>query len=231
MRLIGYVRVSTTDQAEKFGPDVQRNAILEYVKTEGAELVEFFEDLGESGSNGLETRIGLAQAISAVKAGRADALVVHRLDRFSRDLGLQEALITDLGHNKNGDVRLRSAWPGEGELLQTDPTRVLMRQLLGAIAQYEKALITARMSAGRKLKMAQGGYGGGHAPYGYCVVDGLLEPVEEEQRTLDWIKDRVDAGKSQRAILRLLLAEQIPARSGKAWSYGTLRSVMGRENG
>lgn len=228
MRLASYIRVSTADQADMFGPEVQANAIYEYAAINGDTIEASFSDLGESGSNGLETRIGLAEAIAFVKAGHADALIVHRLDRFSRDLGLQEALLSDLGTNKDGQFRLRSATPGEDDLLRDDPTRVLMRQLLGAVAQYEKAIITARMSAGRRLKMAQGGYGGGAPPYGYTVTNGILHINEDEQRVLDWIKDRMSAGKSQRAILALLHAENIPARSGRPWSYSSLRKVMAR---
>lgn len=229
MRLASYIRVSTADQADMFGPEVQANAITEYAFTNNATIVAEYSDLGESGSNGLETRLGLAEAIAFVKAGHADALIVHRLDRFSRDLGLQEALLADLGANKDGQFRLRSATPGEDDLLRSDPTRVLMRQLLGAVAQYEKAIITARMSAGRRLKMAQGGYGGGAAPYGWSVQDGILHRNDDEQRVIDWIRDRKNAGKSQRAILALLHAENIPARSGRPWSYASLRKVMGRE--
>lgn len=229
MRLVGYVRVSTQDQAEMFGPEVQNAAIREYVATHGDELITICADLGESGSNGIETRLGLAQAITMVKEGDADAIVVHRLDRFSRDLGLQEAMLADLGTDKNGRFRLRSVTPGEDDLLQDDPTRVLMRQLLGAVAQYEKAIIKARMTAGRRLKMERGGYGGGAPPYGYDVHDGVLSENEDEQRVITWIRDRYRAGKSQRGILALLHAENIPARSGRPWSYASLRNVMARE--
>jgi DNA invertase Pin-like site-specific DNA recombinase len=56
---------------------------------------------------------------------------------------------------------LLSATPGENELLRDpdDPTRKLMRQMLGAFAEYEKAIIALRLAAGRAAKRASGGKG------------------------------------------------------------------------
>jgi DNA invertase Pin-like site-specific DNA recombinase len=68
-----------------------------------------------------------------IKSGDADAILVHRLDRLARDLVLQEILLREI-HASGG--ALVSATPGENELLRDphDPTRTLMRQMLGAFA-------------------------------------------------------------------------------------------------
>src|SRR5450631_347777 len=91
-KVIGYTRVSTTEQVEGFGLDVQEAAIRKYCKADGLHLVAMLTDQGQSGSNGLDDRLGLAEGLARIERGEASALVVYRLDRLARDLILQETL-------------------------------------------------------------------------------------------------------------------------------------------
>lgn len=59
-----------------------------------------------------------------------------------------------------------------------------MRQVLGAIAQYERALIRSRMAAGRAAKLATGGYSGGRPPFGWRAEGKELLPDEREQEVI-----------------------------------------------
>src|SRR4051812_47679375 len=78
--VIGYVRVSTAEQAATgFGLEVQRRAIRAFCKAKHLRLLATLADEGESGSNGLDRRQGLAQVLARVEAGEAEALVVYRL--------------------------------------------------------------------------------------------------------------------------------------------------------
>ena len=92
--------------------------------------------------------------------------MVYRLDRLARDLVLQEILLREI--HAAGGVLL-SATPGENELLRDphDPIRKLMRQILGAFAEYEKSVIALRLAAGRAAKRASGGKGSGSYPFGW----------------------------------------------------------------
>jgi DNA invertase Pin-like site-specific DNA recombinase len=97
MRLVGYLRVTTDRQAEEgLGLEVQEEAIQAWAQTHGHELVALTRDEGISGSNGLDTRVGLGDALEAVREGRAEGLVVYRLDRLARDLIVQETLLAEL---------------------------------------------------------------------------------------------------------------------------------------
>ena len=95
-RVIGYTRVSTAEQIEGFGLSVQEQRIRAYCKAEGLNLVAMLSDLGQSGSNGLDDRLGLAEGLARIEKGDASALVVYRLDRLARDLLLQETIHTRL---------------------------------------------------------------------------------------------------------------------------------------
>ena len=97
LRLVGYLRVSTVDQAERgHGLDVQMRTISKWAKAHGHRIVRFYEDAGLSGSNGLDSRVALADALAAVRSREADALIVYRLDRLARDLVLQETLLAEI---------------------------------------------------------------------------------------------------------------------------------------
>ena len=86
VKVIGYVRVSTAEQAtEGFGLDIQAKAIRAYCKAQKLRLVAILSDEGISGSNGLDTRRGLAEALARIEHGEASGLVVHKLDRLARD--------------------------------------------------------------------------------------------------------------------------------------------------
>src|SRR5215471_19737094 len=85
MRVIGYVRVSTEEQALSGASlDAQRRAIAAECKRRGWELVETIEDAGYSAKD--LKRPGVQEALRALEAGEAKALVVAKLDRLSRSM-------------------------------------------------------------------------------------------------------------------------------------------------
>jgi DNA invertase Pin-like site-specific DNA recombinase len=126
--------------------------------------------------------MGLATALTRLEAGEAEILLLYRLDRLARDLILQETTIERL---KASGVRVVSVT--EPEVDSDDHTRVLVRQVLGAIGQYERALIRSRMSAGRAAKKAAGGYAGGRPPFGWRADRGVLIEDEDAQATVQFI--------------------------------------------
>lgn len=211
-RAIGYVRVSTIEQVNGFGLDVQETAIRSYAKEHGYRLVDVARDEGLSGSNGLDTRKGLADALAALERGEAEALIVYRLDRLARDLIVQETTIARL---QEAGVTLLSVT--EPDIDSEDATRVLVRQVLGAIGQYERALIRSRMAAGRAAKAAKGGYAGGRPKFGYRAVAGELQPEPTEQAVIGFARKLRAEGKSIRQIAAALTEEGHKPKAGHVW--------------
>ena len=138
------------EQVDGFGLDVQEAAIRAYCKAEHLRLVAMVSDEGQSGSNGLDHRRGLAEGLGRIERGEASALVVYRLDRLARDLLLQETVHARL---EAGGAQVISVT--EPAVEGDDATRILVRQLLGGIAQYERAVIRGRMMAGKAAKVAR----------------------------------------------------------------------------
>src|SRR5262252_7034966 len=179
MRVILYTRVSTDKQAEKgLGLEVQRRALRDWAKADGHKIIAAYSDDGVSGSNGLDTRPGLAAAFADMEAGKADALAVYRLDRLARKLASQETWIEQ--QERAGRKVVSVTEPDHGE----DEMRVLIRQVLGAFAEYERAVIRKRLRNGRAEKAARGGYAYGGPPFGWRAEGGELVPAPREQRIL-----------------------------------------------
>ncbi|MDQ1236678.1 DNA invertase Pin-like site-specific DNA recombinase [Paenibacillus sp. SORGH_AS306] len=87
MKAAIYIRVSTDRQAEKgFSIEAQHELLMELLERKGLELYRVYSDPGISGKT-IKKRPGVQQLIADMKAGRFDAVLIHKLDRFSRNLG------------------------------------------------------------------------------------------------------------------------------------------------
>jgi len=218
---VGYVRVSTQEQVGGFGLDVQRAAIERYCAEHDLALVKIAEDAGLSGSNGLDTRQGLAEALVMVESHQVSTLVVYRLDRLARDLLIQE---TVMGRVRQAGGQVVSV--SEPDIDSDDPTRVLVRQVLGAISQYERAVIRGRMVAGRRAAIASGRWGGGTRPFGFAGSDGRLDPLPEEQRVIAIARDLRAHGLSLREIADLLNRDGHRTKRGREWHAQQVARVL-----
>lgn len=219
-RVIGYTRVSTAEQVDGFGLEVQEAKIRDYCRTEGLRLVAVLSDEGQSGSNGLDDRKGLAEGLARIEAGEASALVVYRLDRLARDLLLQETIHARL--EATGASVLSTSEPAvDGD----DSTRTLVRQLLGGIAQYERAVIRGRVMAGKAAKVAGGGYGGGRPGYGYRAEGRQLVADPAEAKIVELVRKRRKAGDSYRTVCAALEEAGHKTRSGGTWNPNQVRRI------
>ena len=234
MNVAGYLRVSTDRQAEHgHGLDVQRASIEAWAERDGHTVALWTKDEGLSGSNGLDTRRGLLEAVQAIRDGVVGGLVVYRLDRLARDLVLQETL---LGMIWKDGGSVFSTMPGEDSLLAPggaadDKTRNLLRQVMGAVAEFERATIRMRMRSGKLAKKARGGYLGGKVPFGYRPApDGKLLPDESEQKALRRMADLRAAGATLQAICDTLTAEGYPTKHGGCWQTAVVGRLLQRED-
>jgi DNA invertase Pin-like site-specific DNA recombinase len=224
-RALGYVRVSTAEQVEGFGLDAQRDAIRRHCRTHGLRLLDVESDEGVSGSNGLDERHGLAAALAQLEAGNADVLVVARLDRLARSFVLQETIIERLQARGRTVVSVV-----QEDVSSDDPERVLVRQILGAIGQYESAVIRGRMAAGKAVKAAQGGYVGGRPGYGQRAEGRELVEDPDEAALVARVHELRAEGRSYRDICAVLDAEGFRPRRAARWQPAVVRNIATRAN-
>jgi DNA invertase Pin-like site-specific DNA recombinase len=229
VKVAAYLRVSTDRQAEHgLGLDVQRAEIKKWAKANGHRIVMWAQDEGVSGSNGLDTREALPEVLAAVRSRVAAGLVVYRLDRLARDLVLQEQLLAEV-RRMGGEVFSTSA--SESAFLvddPDDPSRKLIRQILGAVNEYERTMIRLRLRSGRARKRLAGYAGDGPPPFGYRAEAGELVADADEQAILARIRALRSEGRSLRDIAAVLTGEGYRPKRSATWHPGSLRLIVNR---
>jgi len=228
VKLVAYLRVSTERQAEEgLGLDVQQRAIGRWARDNGHRVVLVARDEGVSGSSDVDARLGLLDALAAVRQGTAEGLVVYRLDRLARKLTVQEATLA-----KVWEMRATVFSVDLGEVHRDDPDdpmRTALRQMVGVFAQLERGVIAARLRSGRLLKAERGGYAGfGAPPYGTRCVDGELVVDPCEQRAVERAHALHCSGASLRTIAETLTAEGHRPKRTDRWHPETLRRLLAR---
>ena len=135
MRLIAYLRVSTIEQAEHgFGLDVQRRAIRDAARALNARVVAWCADEGKSGALDATERPHLAEALTLLRTGKADGLIVRDLDRLARAVTVQEALLAEVWCNEGAAVFTASPAQEVPRDDPDDPMRTAMREMAGVFA-------------------------------------------------------------------------------------------------
>jgi DNA invertase Pin-like site-specific DNA recombinase len=216
---IGYIRVSTSSQAEEgISMDVQSAKIRAYCELNDINLLEIVEDAGISGKS-ISKRPGITRVLDLVKRRKIQHFVVYKLDRMSRNL--KEAIeISDL--MKKSGVHLHSIT----EKIDTgSATGNLFFNMLNAMAQWEREIISERTSASLQLMKARGEKISSRAPFGFKFNGNKVVSDTNEQKAIMRIKTLASQGLSERKLIHRLASEGILNRSGNPFTRSTIRTV------
>ena len=217
--IIAYLRVSTDEQAQSgLGLDAQLNAIETTIGKPGA----VFRDEGYSGKDA--KRPGLLDALDTLKKG--DTLAIAKRDRLAREVYLAAWIEKEA---KKRGARIVSA---AGEGTQDDnPASVLLRHLVDAFAEYERAMIGVRTKAALSAKRNRGEKTGGDIPFGFDLNNnsGLLEANTDEQEAIEIISELRRRGYTLRQIGRELEQRGVKTKNGKAtWHPQVIARIVKR---
>ena len=212
MNAFAYLRVSGKSQVSGDGFDRQLQTISEYANSHDINIIEVFEERGVSGT--LADRPALNRLMAALHANGTRLVLIEKLDRLARDLMIQETLLGQL--QKAGFDLIAVEEP---DLCQTDPTRVLLRQFMGAIAQYEKSMIVLKLRGARSRTKAKMGRCEGRKPYG---------ELAGEPSVIERMVSLRLAEKSYQAIADDLNTALVPTRAGKKWYGKTVDGILSR---
>lgn len=221
MNVIGYIRVSTEDQAEGgVSLDAQRTKLEQYAALYDLNLVAIIEDAGASAKT--LNRDGLQQALGMLDAHQAEGLLIAKLDRLTRD-------VRDMGDLLENYFAKRFNLLCVAEQIDTRTAAGrLMLNLLTSVAQWERETIGERTSAALRHKQANGEHVGSPA-LGYQMVEGKLKAVEAELATVNRILALRRAGETLQAIADTLNGEGVPTKRGGRWYPSTINHVLKRE--
>jgi DNA invertase Pin-like site-specific DNA recombinase len=148
---------------------------------------------------------------------------VYRFDRLARAL-LVQLTVTD----RLAKVGAQVISTSEPDVDGPDELRELIRNILGSVAGYERAVIRGRMMAGKASKVAAGGYGGGRPPFGWRAEGGELVPDDREQEVIAFMRQLDSEGLSSRQIAARLDEAGLRPKTGEHWSSVQVLRVLQR---
>ena len=216
--IVSYLRVSTDRQGKSgLGLDAQRDAIARFAAAEGLDvLAEFVEIETGKGTDALDRRPVLSEALAQAKAGKA-AIVVAKLDRLSRDVAFISGLmaqkvpfvVTELGAD-------------------CDP---FMLHIYAALAEKERALISERTRAALARKKAQGAVLGNRTNLAAAQAKGRKvlrdTAVAFARNVLPVVREIQQAGTTDmRGIAKALNARGVRTPRGGVWHQSRVRNLL-----
>lgn len=221
MKVIGYIRVSTDEQATAgVSLDAQRAKLEQYAALYDLDLVDVVVDAGVSAKN--LKRDGLQSVLAALDAGQAEGVLVAKLDRLTRS-------VRDLSDLLEGYFGTKYSLLSVAEKVDTGSAagRMILN-IMATVSQWEREVIGERTSAALQHKIAQGEHVGSPA-LGYQMTEGKLEKFDAEQLVVDRILALRAAGCTLRAVAETLTTEGHKTKRGGTWFASTVKAVLDRQ--
>lgn len=216
-QVFGYCRVSGVDQIDGDGFKRQRETIQKYCQSKGWEVSRWFEEKAISGDVDGMDRPAFSEMLKATSAATAQIIVVERADRLARDLMVSELIIAEA---KKWEVQIFEA-AGNIELTNCDdPTRILIRQLMAALAEWEKNTTVKKLRVARMRIRAEGKRCEGRKPIE------ITTQGTEICRTILQLREvnNLSFGK----IAKYLNGKNFVSSSGKLWTRFLARDIYAR---
>jgi DNA invertase Pin-like site-specific DNA recombinase len=222
---VAYMRCSGLGQNDGDTWDRQQAAISKYAKR--ADLVvaddDWFRDVGVSGTKDLDSRPGLAALLDRIESNGVRVVLVENATRLARDLLISEVI---LGQLRDAGCTVIDCDSGTNLIddADDDPTRRLIRQVLGAVAEFDRRVTVLKLRAARERVRRRSGRCEGRKPFGSRPGEAVvIDRVRELHR-----KPHGGSRRSLQEIVDTLNAEGRPTRSGKPWTKSSLHQIIGR---
>ena len=170
-----YTRVSTAMQIDGYSLDAQKARMKAYADFNDYQIVGEYEDAGKSGKS-IEGRASFCWMMEDIKSGKDGVayVLVFKLSRLGRNAA---DVLSTLQVMQDFGVNLICVEDG---IDSSKDAGKLMISVLSAVAEIERENIRVQTMEGRIQKAREGGWNGGFAPYGYRLVDGVLQINEDE---------------------------------------------------
>jgi DNA invertase Pin-like site-specific DNA recombinase len=153
---VAYYRTSSAANvgADKDSLKRQQEAVQSYAKANRLEVVGEYYDAAVSGSDAIDARDGFVEMLGYLRGNGARTILVESASRFARDLAVQ---ITghDLLKAEGFDLVPVDA---PDHFTNETPTAVMVRNILGAVSQFEKASIVEKLRKARDRKSKEIGH-------------------------------------------------------------------------
>jgi len=217
---VAYLRTSSAANvgADKDSDKRQRAAIEAFAKRAGFTIGAEFYDAAVSGADPIDKRPGFMEMLQRLATNGAKTIIVESPDRFARDLAVQLA-----GHDMLKGLGIAIIPASAPDFFTEDtPTAKLVRQVLGAISEFEKASAVAKLAAARKRKRER---------FGKC--EGRKSHIERRPEVVVFARKlrrkRPKGGRlSLRAVSKELAAQGYLNERGEPYAAKSIASMLQR---
>ncbi|MFF3418048.1 recombinase family protein [Streptomyces sp. NPDC002698] len=224
-RVAVYLRVSTAQQLEGYGLEVQESLCrtrLDGIFKSGYDVM-VFTDGAVSGK--LASRPNLDEMNRQISAGTFDAVIFGKLDRIGRTIKDIHRWVYD---TQDRGVRVLTA---DNRLDSDDDMFGIMMSLLAFMAELEHTLILERTLGGRDRKLTEGGWPSGGTPFGLALQgkgkDAVAVLHEDEVQVINRaVTLFLDDGHSKEETARRLNEAKGRRRSGKEWDCASVDRLL-----
>jgi len=227
-----YIRVSTEDQATHgVSLAAQEEALSNYCKTYNYEIYKIYKDAGKSAKS-IKGRAEMVKLLKDAEAKKFDAILIYKLDRFSRSL---KDLILTIEKLKNWNVDFISL---QDKIETNSASGKLMFHIISSFAEFERDIIGERTKFGMEKK-AKDGEIQNRAPLGYMIKDKKMLPNPETKDLIPEIyeffikcgslnKTAKHFGYSGRGIKKLLMNKTYLGmiKFGEIWRFGKHEAIL-----
>lgn len=215
-----YIRVSTVKQAEEGNSlAAQRKELDAYCDANGWHVCpdHIYVDAGVSGKS--DDRPAF-QAMMAAANGQVQRIVATKLDRIARNLKNLLQTVDELKHYGCALVIKKEAFD------TSTPQGMFVLQMLGAVSELERSMISERVQSGRVENANEGGYNGARCPLGYTYSNEAFAVTEEQAQTVRSIFAMFLGGKSLNAIAKALNEAGAQTAAGGKWYPATVGYIL-----
>jgi len=217
VRAAAYARYSSDNQREE-SIEAQLRAIKEFAKKEGYNLVKIYIDEAKSATT--DDRPNFLQMIEDSSKGMFDAVIVHKLDRFSRnryDSAFYKRIL-----KKNG-VKLISVL----EPLDDSPESIILESVLEGMAEYYSRNLAREVMKGMKETALQAKHTGGRPPLGYDIdKDGKYVTNQKEALVVKKIYDLFLQGYGYGKIAEELNYQGYRTKRGNLFTKNSIYEIL-----
>lgn len=218
MIAVGYCRFSSENQADGFSIEAQKNAIKEFCKKEGHQILRFYVDEAKTGTT-TEGRTSFLEMLDDSKKKQFELVIVHKLDRFARsriDSAISKQVLKENG------VKVISVL----EHLDDSPESIILESVLEGMNEYYSQNLSRETKKGQRVAVAKGRVLG-TVPYGY-TTDQDKKPVivPEEASVVKTIFNQFADGIQLATIARLLKERGIKTRAGNDFSLCSITIII-----
>jgi DNA invertase Pin-like site-specific DNA recombinase len=213
MKAFSYLRVSSKGQVDGDGFPRQREVIARYAQQHNIDIHDTYAESMTGTAEAFDRPVLTALFAALKQLPDIKLVLVERADRLARDLMVSEILLSEF--RKLGVVVVSAECGTDLTVDSNDPTKTLIRQILGALSQWEKSSLVIKLRAAR----ARSGKKEGRKPFGQKPGESITLAI--------MLKLRAN-GMSDASITAELNMLRYPPRGGGNWHKTAVQRILNR---